>query len=293
MYDFMQNLPDAELKNSCFTAETPFLPLDADGWAPEDCHPGFWVLECYSGSGIGFRSGDPAETPWLPDQWNLYPPGTRYAVRFREPEQRYENLWLLFRADLNFPTGRVLRFRDRDKLLREKVREIHFMRLAGDMCPAELVRQKLRTLLAELALSLHRAEASGIADFIRWDTLAADRDDNLLQRTDWLLRKHPHHPPTVAELAATLGMSVSGYSHRLKQESGWSPVDRIRYIRIEYAKQLLRQSAPHDAIRHTVWRLGFRSRQYFNYVFKQETGMTPGEFIRFGAPDRKKQEDGL
>ena len=77
-------------------------------------------------------------------------------------------------------------------------------------------------------------------------------------------------------------MSVSGFSHRLKAESNWAPVDRIRYIRMEHAKKLLKQSAPRDAIRNTAWRLGFRSRQYFCTVFKQETGMTPGEFLRSG-----------
>ena len=76
-----------------------------------------------------------------------------------------------------------------------------------------------------------------------------------------------------------LNMSVSSFSHRLKEESGWTPVERIRYVRIEHAKKLLLQSAPRDAVRNTVWRLGFRSRQYFCTVFKQETGMTPGEFL--------------
>ena len=281
MYDFMQKTVIPELKFSCCAAEAPFQTLDGAGWTPTDCHPGLWVLECFSGPGIGFRTESSAERPWRPDQWNLYPPGMKYAVRFREPERQYENLWLLFQADPAFPHNRVTRFHDPEKSLWQKVRELHCMRLAGDGCPAELRRMKLCALLAELEMSSRRAGEGETADFVRWDAAAA-RSDTLLQRTDWILQEHLRRPPTVAELAEMLGMSVSSYSHKLRQESGWTPVARIRHVRIEQAKKLLRQSLPRTAIRNTVWHLGFRSRQYFNCVFKRETGMTPGEFLRSG-----------
>ena len=280
-FDFMQNSIKPKLKFSCCVAETPSGLLNRDGWAPADCHPDCWVLECFNGHGIHFRAGGKQEQEWLPDHWNLYPPGMKYAVRFCNPEKRYENLWLTFPAEPALPRHRALTFCDPEKALFQKVRELHFMRLAGELAPADLINLKLQVILTELEISFQRSRENEIIDFIQWDN-AAQGNDTLLDRTDWLLRKHLRCPPSVPELAEMLGMSVSGFSHRLKAESNWTPVDRIRYIRMEHAKKLLKQSASRDAIRNTAWRLGFRSRQYFCTVFKQETGMTPGEFLRSG-----------
>ena len=273
----MQISTKTKLKFSCCVAESPSGLLNCDGWAPADCHPDYWVLECFNGHGISFRAGGKREQIWLPDHWNLYPPGMKYAVRFSNPEKRYENLWLTFHADPALPRHRAIIFRDPEKVLFQKVRELHFMRLAAESAPADLINLKLQSLLTELEISFQRTDESETAEFIQWDK-AARNSDTLLDRTDWLLRKHC--PPSVPELAEMLGMSVSGFSHRLKAESNWTPVARIRYIRMEHAKKLLKQSSPRDAIRNTAWRLGFRSRQYFCTVFKQETGMTPGEFLQ-------------
>lgn len=275
----MQNSTKTKLKFSCCVAESPSGLLNCDGWAPADCHPDCWVLECFNGHGISFRTGGKREQIWLPDHWNLYPPGMKYAVRFSNPEKRYENLWLTFLADPALPRHRAIIFRDPGKVLFQKVRELHFMRLAAESAPADLINLKLQSLLTELEISFQRTDESETAAFIQWDK-AARNSDTLLDRTDWLLRKHLRCPPSVPELAEMLGMSVSGFSHRLKAESNWTPVERIRYIRMEHAKKLLKQSSPRDAIRNTAWRLGFRSRQYFCTVFKQETGMTPGEFLQ-------------
>lgn len=274
----MQNIHGPEIKFSCYAAETPFLAMDSAGWTPVDCHPDLWVLECFNGPGIRFRTETSAERVWLPDHWNLYPPGMSYAVRFREPAERYENLWLLFRAAPDLPRNRMVCFADSGKLLWQRVRELHFMRLAGKSVPTGLVRLKMQVLLAELEISFRLAGGEVPAGFVCWDS-SSGQSDTLLQRVDWILQKHLRCPPSVTELAGMLNMSVSSFSHRLKEESGWTPVERIRYVRIEHAKKLLLQSAPRDAVRNTVWRLGFRSRQYFCTVFKQETGMTPGEFL--------------
>lgn len=275
----MQNSTKIKLKFSCCVAESPSGLLNCDGWAPADCHPDCWVLECFNGHGISFRTGGKREQIWLPDHWNLYPPGMKYAVRFSNPEKRYENLWLTFLAAPALPRHRAIIFRDPEKVLFQKVWELHFMRLAAESAPADLINLKLQSLLTELEISFQRTDGSETAEFIQWDK-AARNSDTLLDRTDWLLRKHLRCPPSVPELAEMLGMSVSGFSHRLKAESNWTPVERIRYIRMEHAKKLLKQSSPRDAIRNTAWRLGFRSRQYFCTVFKQETGMTPGEFLQ-------------
>ena len=273
----MQISTKTKLKFSCCVAESPSGLLNCDGWAPADCHPDYWVLECFNGHGISFRAGGKREQIWLPDHWNLYPPGMKYAVRFSNPEKRYENLWLTFLADPALPRHRAIIFCDPEKVLFQKVRELHFMRLAAESAPADLINLKLQSLLTELEISFQRTDESETAEFIQWDK-AARNSDTLLDRTDWLLRKHLRCPPSVPELAEMLGMSVSGFSHRLKAESNWTPVERIRYIRMEHAKKLLKQSSPRDAIRNTAWRLGFRSRQYFCTVFKQFTGMMPSEY---------------
>ena len=81
----------------------------------------------------------------------------------------------------------------------------------------------------------------------------------------------------ISEISQLFGMSESGFKHKFRQETGFTPIDYINRQKITYAKKQLLKG--HSVIR-TAIDIGFNSSSYFTKVFKKYTMMTPTEFIR-------------
>ena len=71
-------------------------------------------------------------------------------------------------------------------------------------------------------------------------------------------------------------MSQPQLHRKLTALTGRSPVQYIRNIRLVHAKKLLED--PEITIAHVAYDCGFSDPAYFGRVFKQEFGVTPGEF---------------
>lgn len=78
------------------------------------------------------------------------------------------------------------------------------------------------------------------------------------------------------ELAEMIGYSVTYFTRRFREETGFGISDYVKFARIERAKVLLRSTE--DSIQDISDRLGFTTRSYFGQCFRQVTGMTPKEF---------------
>lgn len=75
---------------------------------------------------------------------------------------------------------------------------------------------------------------------------------------------------------------AAGYSHvhfyrKIKALSGESPNQFLRTIRLKRAAELLRHKS--DNVSQIAYSVGFSSQSYFIKCFKEQFGITPGQFV--------------
>jgi AraC family transcriptional regulator of arabinose operon len=104
----------------------------------------------------------------------------------------------------------------------------------------------------------------------------------LLADVDAIVRGRLASPPSLGELAEQLGMSISSLAHRFRNETGFSIVGRIRWLRVAQARQLLGTLG----IKQTARKLGFSGPSYFSRVFKEVSGLSPQTFLQQRAVGR-------
>jgi AraC-like DNA-binding protein len=90
------------------------------------------------------------------------------------------------------------------------------------------------------------------------------------------LRENLSHQWTVEEMAALVGLGTTAFSEKVKNYTGFSPLNYLINIRISEALKLLkRQNVP---VTDIALEVGFYSSQHFATTFKKLTGYTPREF---------------
>jgi AraC-like DNA-binding protein len=96
------------------------------------------------------------------------------------------------------------------------------------------------------------------------------------------LRENLSHQWTVEEMAALFGLGLTAFSEKVKNFTGFSPLNYLINIRIAEAITLLKQQdLPVTDIALDV---GFYSSQHFATTFKKLTGYTPSEYRRKNMP---------
>lgn len=78
------------------------------------------------------------------------------------------------------------------------------------------------------------------------------------------------------ELADLVGYSVTYFTRRFREETGFGISDYVKAARIERAKLLLETSD--SSVQKISEKLGFTSRNYFTRCFREITGKTPVEY---------------
>jgi AraC-like DNA-binding protein len=94
----------------------------------------------------------------------------------------------------------------------------------------------------------------------------------LLEQT---LRQDLSHQWTVEEMAAVVGIGTTLFNEKVKNYSGFSPINYLINIRISEAIKLLKNQDV--SITDIALDLGFYSSQHFSTTFKKLTGYTPSE----------------
>lgn len=84
-----------------------------------------------------------------------------------------------------------------------------------------------------------------------------------------------HRKITLRDLVRETGKSSSLVSHAFQEETGLSPLQFVKKLKIEKARELLRNG---DSVRTVAAALGFWDEFHFSKLFKKETGRAPGEF---------------
>ncbi len=103
---------------------------------------------------------------------------------------------------------------------------------------------------------------------------AADRRIGLV--TDFVRAHYADPNLTVNTVAVAAGLSESYLCTFYKQACGVTVKDFVTQVRIEKAKDLLRQNF--DKLQVVALSVGFRDANYFSTVFKRQVGITPGEY---------------
>ncbi|MET3499947.1 AraC-like DNA-binding protein [Mucilaginibacter rubeus] len=90
------------------------------------------------------------------------------------------------------------------------------------------------------------------------------------------LRQNLAHQWTVEEMAALTGMGTTAFTEKVKNYSGFSPLNYLINIRITEATKLLKKNEVN--VTDIALSTGFYSSQHFSTTFKKLTGYTPSEF---------------
>ncbi len=83
---------------------------------------------------------------------------------------------------------------------------------------------------------------------------------------------------TLANLAATAGLSRMYFAKQFRATTGMRPHDFILRKRIERAQQMLAETS--DALVDVALSVGFQTQAHFTTVFKKFAGYTPYQFRR-------------
>jgi len=90
-----------------------------------------------------------------------------------------------------------------------------------------------------------------------------------------------------ATLAAVIGLSPSRFRHLFKQETGTSPAQYLKDIRMRNAEVLLRTTFL--SVKEVLKQVGLGSNSHFVSDFRKLHGLTPTAFRRaFGRCESKK-----
>lgn len=92
------------------------------------------------------------------------------------------------------------------------------------------------------------------------------------------MRSHLQEKLTVKELAEETNLSISRFSHLFSEETGMSAMAYFRMEKIESARQMLKDSE--YTVHEIATILGFSSESHFIRTFREQIGMTPGEYRR-------------
>lgn len=90
------------------------------------------------------------------------------------------------------------------------------------------------------------------------------------------LRQNLSHQWTVEEMAALVGLGTTAFSEKVKNFTGFSPLNYLINIRISEAIRLLKRQDGN--VTNIALETGFYSSQHFSTTFKKLTGYTPSQF---------------
>ena len=99
------------------------------------------------------------------------------------------------------------------------------------------------------------------------------------------LRENISHQWTVEEMAALMGLGNTAFSEKVKNYTGFTPLNYLINIRISEATRLLKQRDVN--LTNIALDIGFYSSQHFSTTFKKLTGYTPSEFRKKNIPNEK------
>lgn len=103
--------------------------------------------------------------------------------------------------------------------------------------------------------------------------------DKTVQEALVFIRENYNQDISIRELSGNLGVSQQYFMRLFKQTTGTSPVKFINRLRLQNAKDMLRDLSLN--ISEIGFRVGYGNVFYFSRVFRQYEGMTPTEYRKW------------
>ena len=97
--------------------------------------------------------------------------------------------------------------------------------------------------------------------------------DERIERVVEVLEEHPERPWTVEDLARLAGLSRTQFNRLFARQTGLSPVRFLIRVRVDRARQLLRESSL--PVGRIAASLGYRDVFFFSRQFSRESGRSP------------------
>lgn len=130
------------------------------------------------------------------------------------------------------------------------------------------------------------------ASYLVMEKLASLREDSAAAKLDAYLSAHFTEPVTTETLCRTLDIGRSRLYKLSNQLYGCGISQHIRHLRVEKAKQLLRD-APNMRIVDVASECGFGDYNYFITVFSRIVGEPPYTFKKKAGMIQQKKEEGF
>jgi len=100
-------------------------------------------------------------------------------------------------------------------------------------------------------------------------------DETIIKIQEWF-QAHYTVPVRLDRVAAEFRLSVRSLNRRFKTATGVTPLHYLQGIRMEHAKQLLKQS--NLAIAEISDAVGYQDTSYFSSLFRKQAGVTPRKY---------------
>jgi AraC-like DNA-binding protein len=122
----------------------------------------------------------------------------------------------------------------------------------------------------------HAASTLLHSAFRRLPIVLVKPEDERVRELCQYIRDHPAEDHGNRALAGRVGMSVKRFTRWFAQETGATPAQYVRKLRVNLARQAL--SLGNESIEQLAESLGFPNRHYFTRVFTGLVGCSPAEF---------------
>lgn len=110
-------------------------------------------------------------------------------------------------------------------------------------------------------------------------------DAGIHAASEYILRNYDKNIK-LADVAEYIGMSESYFSRYFKRVMGEGFSEYLNRVRIEKAKELLRERR--ITVAETAERVGYANANYFTQIFKSYTGLSPKAYQK-SVPDWENQ----
>lgn len=114
--------------------------------------------------------------------------------------------------------------------------------------------------------------------------------DVRVQKVQAIMRDNLHRKLSLGEFANAVNLSVRRLSHIFRRETGMSPLQYLRLLRMERARYLIQTSFL--SVREITLNVGLPDQSHFTRDFKKTYGATPTLYRRRSMGDHLNESAG-
>jgi len=224
------------------------------------------LIVCVDGQGWAEVSGQQVQVG--PGQALMIPSGTPHV--YGAAADPWSIHWVHFRGEIAYQFARQLRPPQVLIPLHEQAQPAIYQTFHE--CYQALASDFSLKQMIFCALAIHRLLAWVFFNNAAFVPEGASMPP-LIQAALAFMRDHLHERPSLAEMAAHLGVSVSHFSAQFKAALGAAPIDYFIDLKMQYACHLLETSEL--SVKQIAFALAYEDPYYFSRMFRKVIGRAP------------------